>query len=254
MPSTITRATKSNSDTNSEKMSAEIEKIVKAVNEKIESLRNVFMDLIKKKDEEIGDLKSRVSTLEKQVESLRENLDDSEAYERRDTLIISGSSIPAVRTGENTTNICSEILKDKLRVTVHPNDISTSHRIGRKPVAQIPDKRSIILKLCRRDVKYSLLQACKQQKPENLFLNESLTPIRSKIMFALRKMKRIENSRVTGCGSREGKVFAWIKHAPGSSPGSRDIKVPVNTFSALKEFTRKYMNEDASKFVDINSN
>ena len=65
-------------------------------------------------------------------------------------------------------------------------------------------------------------------------------------------MKREENSRVTGCGSREGKVFAWIKHAPGSSPGSQNIKVMLNSLTALSEFCKKYMGKDLENYIDLN--
>ena len=72
-------------------------------------------------------------------------------------------------------------------------------------------------------------------------------------MYALRKMKRTPDSRVTGTSTRDGRVFAWVKHAPGSSPGSRDIKVPVNSLPSLQEFSLKYMAKDASEFIDIAS-
>ena len=109
------------------------------------------------------------------------------------------------------------------------------------------------MKLCRRDLKSSLLDACRSNKPSNFFVNESLTPVRSKVMYALRKMKRTPDSRVTGTSTRDGRVFAWVKHAPGSSPGSRDIKVPVNSLPSLQEFSLKYMAKDASEFIDIAS-
>ena len=235
------------------KLSAEGDKIVSAIRIDIEKLRSDFLQIIEQKDRQISSMNSEVQLLRKEVLKLREEVDDSEAYERRDTLVLSGSEVPVCTNGELVSNICCDLVRDKLRIQLNPTDISTSHRIGKKPASQTPDRRNIIMKLCRRDLKSSLLDACRSNKPSNFYVNESLTPVRSKVMYALRKMKKETGSRVSGTSTRDGRVFAWVKHAPGSPPGSRDVKVPVNSLPALQEFSLKYMAKDASYFIDVSS-
>ena len=91
------------------------------------------------KDTEIKDLRQRVEVLEEQV-------DTNSAYERRDALIISGN-IPAATINENFNNIVTILLKNGVKLRLRPDDISTAHRIGKKPISHAPDKRSIIFKL-----------------------------------------------------------------------------------------------------------
>ena len=115
-----------------------------------------------------------------------------------------------ITTNENVSTISAAIIKDKIKLDIPLSDISTAHRLGKLEQSN----RAIIVKLCRRDVKKSLFAACRLHKPANFFIRESLTPVRSSIAYALRRMKRQENSRVTGVSTRDGEVFAWIKHAP----------------------------------------
>jgi hypothetical protein len=101
--------------------------------------------------------------------------------------------------------ICS-FVKEKLQLNIAPTDISTSHRIGKKPMTQVEMKRRIVVKLCRRDIKKDILFACRQLKP-NFFANENLTPVRNTQMFVLRKMRRAYEDKVLGCSSIDGTVF-----------------------------------------------
>ena len=98
------------------------------------------------KDIEIKDMRQRVDVLEEQV-------DASSAYERQDTLIISGN-ISAATINEKCSNIVTSLLKNGVKLQLRPDDISTAPRIGKKPISHAPDKRSIIFKLWRRDLKY----------------------------------------------------------------------------------------------------
>ena len=64
---------------------------------------------------------------------------------------------------------------------IKPSDISAPHRLGLKPALQSEDRRGIIIvKRCRREVKYDLMKACK-------YVNESLTPTRNAILSGLRQ-------------------------------------------------------------------
>ena len=86
-------------------------------------------------------------------------------------------------------------MKHRLKINIKSTDLSTAHRLVPKPKTQGPDRRSIIIKLCRRELKHDLITACKKYKPPNFFINESLTPTRNSIFshsVKLRKKNRIK--------------------------------------------------------------
>ena len=227
--------------------------IIASIRNEFNMLRSEFVVLktvLENKNTEITAIKAKVSVLEDEIVYLKDNLDSADAYERRDAIIISGNDIPVVTNGEISSNIVCDLVKSKLHVNMLPTDISTSHRLGKKPNSQAPDRRRIIVKLCRRDIKHQILYACREHKPKDLYINESLTPLRSKIMFALRKMKREPNSRIATAGSNDGKVYVWVKHQHGSPEGSRDVKIMVNTHSKLEEISMNIMGKPLTEYVE----
>ena len=139
---------------------AAVDKFIAVKEREIACLKTEISNLqlnIAFKDTEIKDLQQRVDVLEEQV-------DANSAYERRETLIISGN-IPAATINGNCSNIVTSLLKNDVKLQLRLDDISTADRIGKKPISHAPDKRSIIFKLCRRDLKYDILNACKESKP-----------------------------------------------------------------------------------------
>ena len=138
--------------------------------------------------------------------------------------------------GENCTAIVCDLLRDKLNLNVSNSDLSTCYRLGKQPITQKPDRRKIIVKLCRRDLKKDILSACKSIKP-NFYANEDLTQVKNSILFALRKIKREFPGSVKGAGSRDGRVYVQCKNSP---PGSRDKKIHVNSYEHLSQFCHEY--------------
>ena len=183
--------------------------------------------LLREKEEEVTRLKSEVSDLRAKVLKLEVKLDDTDAYERRDTIVFSGEGIPESTQGENCSAIVCDLLRDKLNSNVSNSDLSTSHRLGKRLITQKPDRRKIIVKLCRRDLKKDILSACKSIKP-NFYANQDLTPVKNSILFALRKIKREFPGSVKGAGSRDGRVYVYVQ-CKNSPPVSRDKKIPVNS-------------------------
>ena len=114
----------------------------------IEYLDNEFdqkiAELVPAKDAEIAELSTEISTLCSRVRKLESSLDDTDAYERKDTLILSGSAIPAGAPDENSHNLVRDVFKNSLQVDVSERDISTAHRLGRKR-ENTADRRSIIV-------------------------------------------------------------------------------------------------------------
>ena len=230
-------------------LSAENKKLLGYFEKKVSKLLNEFKQQLEGKDLLISNLEQKVSTLTKKVMVLEDKVEDNEAFERRDTLIISGSNLPVVSEGEDCSSLVRKLFKDKVNVNLKPTDISLAHRVGKKPVTQAPDKRSFMVKLCKRELKSDLLQSCRTVKPQNIFVNESLTQTRSTALFGLRQAKRKFPNLISGCGSREGKVIAWVKPPKSKTPLAKNNKVSVNTREKFDDFCSKFLKCSPSDFA-----
>ena len=105
----------------------------------------------------------KIELLEKRIGHLEDKLDAQDNYSRRDTLVVFGN-IPEFTVGENSSQIVQNLICTKLEVDVGSEDISVAHRLGKKPIEGV-DRRSIIFKLCRREMKSNILRACRSKKP-----------------------------------------------------------------------------------------
>ena len=132
---------------------------------------------------------------------------------------------------------------------MQPTDISTARRIGKKPLNQQVDKRNIILKLRRRDVKADILYACRQLKPR-FYVNESLIPTRNSIIYVLRCVKKKPQAKVIGYSLIGGRVFAWIKVPNGTQMDNRNRRVPDNTSSELETFCKDVVEEPLYNYIE----
>lgn len=231
------------------KLSEDGKLIVDAINRHLLEMKQEFIEKLEEKNKLVEDLRIEVDTLKLKVSNMEEKLDDADAYERRDTLLFSGSDVPHGSDGENCANIVIDLVKDKLKLNLQRSDLSVCHRLGRKPVSQQPDKRNIVVKLCRRDLKADILYACRQVKP-NMYVNESLTPIRGTIMYVLRQMKKKFPDKVSGCSSLDGKVFAWVRPAGPAVAGSRNARWPINSLLKLQQFSTDVLNTPLTSFIE----
>ena len=229
---------------------------IASVSSKLDSLITEIQDLktlLASKDEAINSLKTEVACLKREVCTLRNLVDEEDAYVRRDTLILSGTLLPDASQGEICANVACKLFKDKLKLSVQADDISVAHRLGPKPRGQGRDRRPIIVKFCRRDTKREVL-FCKRDNSDpntTLWTNESLTPKRRTIMFALRKIKRNHPDVMTGCSTLEGHCFAYTK-TPRSINNSRsnDRKHVINSHEALIDFCREFIKKPLNDFLD----
>ena len=208
-------------------------------------LLSFFNQLMTEKDDRVNELENKVNNLEKTVEKLSNQIDETSQYARRDTLIISGNSVPTVIAGENCKNICTNLFREHLHLNIGAKDISVAHRIGKKPNGQT-DKRNIIFKLCQRDVVPEIYSACKQLKPP-FFINDSLTPTRSKIAYILRQLKKKYPNVIKGCRSYNGEPKVMIpsrESVPSSAPsGSRPkvLQISITSRFELENFVREHL-------------
>ena len=71
-------------------------------------MKKEFLAAVAEKEEKVSALKLQNDLLKKRVDALEERIEENEAYERRDSLIISGSTIPPANNDED----CSSIVRD----------------------------------------------------------------------------------------------------------------------------------------------
>lgn len=163
-------------------------------------------------------------------------------------LFFSGD-IPAASPNENVVSTLQGVFKSKLNYEIPNSAISTAYRVGKKVPTQSPDKRNIVFKLSSKDIKNDIRGACRSVKPSNLYVNESLIPSRSKILYALRSAKRQFPDKVAACGSVEGKVYCWLK--PPSPPGNNS-RVFINTMAKLEEICSSFIGTTSSSLLNVN--
>ena len=160
--------------------------------------------------------------------------------------------IPPATTGEICSNVARQVLKDKLKIELQPNEISVCHRLGPKPKTHGPDTRPLTVRFCRRDTKRQILFTKRDNSDEatTLHVNESLTPKRRTIMFALRQIRKAHPTIITGCNTLEGRCFAYTK-MPDSLPNSRskDRKHVINTHDALVAFCTEFVQHPLEEFL-----
>ena len=63
---------------------------------------------------------------------------------------------------------------EKLRINVRSSDMSSAHCMGLQPKSQAEDRRLIVIKFCRREMKQEIISVYKRTKPEGLFINKIL--------------------------------------------------------------------------------
>lgn len=213
----------------------------------VNCLVKYFDDCLKPKLREIETLKASVVDLQTRVNKLEEEIDNNSAYERRDTLILSGN-IPSASPDEHCKSIVVDLLKNKAFLNIQLEDLSVAHRIGAKPKNQGPDRRNIMFKLVRRDLKTDILHACKNSKPD-FYINESLTPTRDRIFFTLRRAKKKFPQMIHHCKTYDGNVIVFM-HPERASTRKNTFpklgKYTVNTRRKLEEF----LNEKLSSSLE----
>ena len=228
-------------------------------------------DLLTKLEEEKLENQTKLSALDSQLthfksenESLRAQItkmdiahDELEAYGRRESLIFSGDQIKPYEVNENCVDIAKNLINSTLKIPVVPI-ISTAHRMGRPPApdSSRPDKRPIIVKFVKRDDKFLIMKTAmnKNTRVPGLFVNESLTPTRSKILYVLRKAKNIEDSPIKMTSTLNGRVFAHHKPSLTAPDNADNLKTEINTMAQLKDFCDNFLKNPLESFLEAQRN
>ena len=157
---------------------------------KLNELINSNQAKIAKLDEELTKLENNIALKDKAIAGLEDDnyrlsqeVDDLEQYTRRTNVRIYGI---AEQPEENTDNLAVDFFKSELNVDVASNDISRSHRVGKKSGAK---PRPIIVRFTKHNTKVAVMsrrRVLKERKrPFNL--QEDLTINRREILKYLNK-------------------------------------------------------------------
>ena len=201
----------------------------------------------------IQSYKSDNDNLRSQISKINNAHDELEAYGRRESLIFSGDKIKEFEPNENCVTLAKNLINDVLKVPIDPI-ISTAHRMGKPPApdSTAKDKRAIIVKFCRRDDSFLVLNKArsKNSRVAGLYVNESLTPTRSKILYVLRQAKNLSDSPITGTSTLNGRIFAHHKPSSSAPENARSQKTELNTMEKLKEFCDNFIKRPLERFLD----
>lgn len=201
-----------------------------------------YMD--RKMDEERRGFESTIEALKNKLTSYEEKLDDLECYGRRNTIVISGPEIPPVRTNEDCIEVVKTIIASKLEIPIDREDICVAHRLGTPKPGSV-DKRNIIAKLVRRTKKHEIYKACGLKKPKNIFFSDSVSKTRNTIMYALRKARERDSTKIGKIRTRDGNIRLQL---PNPENSQHSTTIVVNTRRALEEILRTRLNIGSAEF------
>ena len=217
--------------------------------EMFQNMKQEFRTSLSERDAKVASLESEVSSLKNRLSEIEEKIEEGEAYEKRDTLIISGSKVPPVSLNENCLQVTRNIIREHLKISVPENEVSVTHRMGPNVSDPNSNKRTIIVKFCRRNTKNDILTSARKMKVPNLFVNECLTSNQRMIGYALRKARRENPEVVSGSTTFEGKYVVWTKPPNPSAIGARDIKHSVGSVEKLEKFLLRTFNKPLNYYI-----
>lgn len=149
--------------------------------------------------------------LRKQVAELEVRLDECEQYSRSNTVEILG--LPENKQEDVYTLV--EKVCGNLDVIITRNDIDVCHRLGKRQGVDRP--AGVIVRFVRREIKQKLLEKRRIKRnfstanlgydgpAEPVYINESLSPGKRKLLAAARAAKKEKN--YTFLWVRNGKIF-----------------------------------------------
>ena len=198
----------------------------------------------KKLDDERRESRNIIENLERKLIAYQEKIDDLESYGRRNTMVISGPSMPTAVTDEDSIAVAVQLIQAKLDVPIVPEDICVAHRLGARKSNE-PDKRNIIVKFVRRTKKHEIYKACAVKKPRDLFFSDSLTRIRHTICFSLRQAKKRDPTKFGKIRTRDGNIRLEL---PNLDNPRTSTTVVVNTRAKLEDLLLTRLGIDSSAF------
>ena len=196
--------------------------IKETIKQLIERQDNKFVDEREYYTNELKSRDDRITKLESEARELRQQIDNVSQYNRRDNLKILG--VP-YNEAENVIDIVKKIALHTTGEALEDSEISVAHRLMSKNDKDDQNNTdtngsrkkttpSSIVKFSRRNTKTKIFDSRKEttKKPnapyENIKMYEDVTPLRCRILYALRNKKDGDNKEFRYVWSREGRIYA----------------------------------------------
>ena len=258
------------------------QRIIQTLREEMSSMREELKACINEREDRINGLEDELTSVKMDVTALHAELDQAkklnlilknkidatEAYERKDTVILSGG-LPQYFPEENTSNVVLDLLHRKFpNVPCEAADISVTHRVpSKRKEGGRPKTMNIYVKLVRRDLKKKLVTASREQpkarSQDKIFVNESLTPQRSAVFHALRDIKKKNPNLIKGVTTIEGAVHCFTPReaeraqaaasptdtAPNSRRPRNDRRHVINSREDLQAFCDAFIKKPLEDFI-----
>ena len=220
-----------------------------ALDNKFESFKKEMSSKSQVKDEKIKELESIIVAQRAHISTLETKLEDQCQYTRRESIVLSGKNVPAHRNNEDCIQIACDLIANKIdpNLQIVPACISIAHRLGNKPTSG-EDHRSIIVRFCRRKLKYDILNKAKQSKPQGLFVSESLTPTKQKLVRIIRNAKHAHPDLISGYSTSDGSIYMWVKPPNADAPGARNSRMIIDSLAKLDKFCLENFQVPAAHF------
>ena len=189
---------------------------------------------------------AEVAALKQEIRELKDERDHDENYGRKNSIIISGSAIPKSLLNEDTYNVAASIVNSNTGISITRSDIDVCHRLPSRKAEDDQNKKSIIVKFVRREVKHRIIQAARQKKPKNVYFNDSLSRTRGKIRYVLAKAKKYQNGKISSIKTDDGNIKVFT---PPLQSGGSFIRTTINTKAQLDDFLMTKFGYNSSRFL-----
>ncbi len=202
---------------------AALTEITEKFTKKVDELNLNILSLkaeVQRKDQTIGLLAAENQQLKDTVEILNVKVGESESYQRRENLILTGlevrtadrvnaTSDPLAQSSNTLLKKIIDFCTDVLHCNVDESDISIAHLLPSKDANSPP---AVMVRFVRRSVRDEVYSARSRLKnyttPSNnkIFINEDLTAMNRKILGVLRA--KLRNKVIAGAWSQSGRIMA----------------------------------------------
>ncbi len=199
---------------------------------------------VQRKDVSIGLLTAENQQLTASLQAMSAKVEESEAYQRRENLIITGldvraadrvgsTSDPLAQSSASLSQKITEFCNDVLHCHVTMADISTAHLLPSRGATAATAQPAIMIRFVRRSVRDDVFSARRSLKTytspagSKVYINEDLTAANRKILATLRL--KVRNKVILGAWSQSGRVMA--KDLRGGSPKHISTMAEANSFS-----------------------
>lgn len=177
--------------------SSEFKSMSESIHQEI--YKSVTFDL-EESSKKCATLEEQNRSLQSEINTLQDDIDNLEQYSRRNCLLIHGVK---EKKDENTNHQSLKVFRDNLKLDIQSSDLDRSHRIGKH---QPGKTRPIIVKFARYDQRRRVFVSKKLLKGSGIGITENLTSRRLKL---LQRAKEYE--KVSSAWTSDGRIICLLE-------------------------------------------